>query len=79
MSPHDRFGDRADEYARTRHNVGAETVELLATRHRTTLKKENKELRAQNEALSWITLGHRQEAARAVKVVEAKIRALLRK
>jgi hypothetical protein len=35
--------------------------------------------RAQNEALSWITLGHRQEAARAVHVVEAKIRALLRK
>ena len=35
--------------------------------------------RAQNEALSWITLGHGQEAARAIKVAEVKIRALLRK
>lgn len=34
---------------------------------------------AQNEALSWITLGHRQEAARAIKVAEVKIHALLRK
>ena len=28
-----------DEYARTRHNVGAEVVELLATRHGAKLKK----------------------------------------
>lgn len=34
------LGNPGEEYARTRHNVGAETVEMLAARHHATLKKE---------------------------------------
>ena len=33
------LGNPGDEFARTRHNVGAEVVEILAKRHGATLKK----------------------------------------
>jgi len=33
------LGNPGDEFARTRHNVGAEVVEILARRHGATLKK----------------------------------------
>jgi PTH1 family peptidyl-tRNA hydrolase len=33
------LGNPGDEYAHTRHNVGADTVAILAARHGTTLKK----------------------------------------